>query len=76
MPIWLIQVIVAVGLSILGYLLMPKPKQPTPPSLKDLQEPTFQSGREMPKVVGTLTVKGLNGIYFGDKALRTRKVDV
>lgn len=76
MPVWLIQLVVAVGLNILGYLLMPKPKEPTPPGLKDLQEPTFEAGREMPKVVGTITVKGLNGLYFGDKALRTRKVNV
>lgn len=76
MPVWLIQLVVAVGLNILGYLLMPKPKQPPPPTLEDLQEPTFEAGREIPKVFGTITVKGLNGLYLGDKALRTRKVDV
>ena len=74
MPVWLVNIIVGISLQILGYMLMPKPKQPSPPQLEDYNNPTFESGREIPKVFGTVTIRGLNGIYWGDKAQRSRKV--
>lgn len=74
MPVWLVQLVIGVGLSVLAYMLAPKPKAPPPPELDDLQGPTASSGREIPKVYGTKTVKGLNVIYFGEKEIRNVKV--
>lgn len=55
-------------------LLTPKPKTPKPEAVKDLEDPTAEAGRPIPVVFGTITVKGLNVIWFGNKALRTYKV--
>ncbi len=66
---------VTVGLSILSYLLMPKPKAPKPEAVKDLEDPTAEAGRPVPVVFGTITVKGLNVLWYGDKSSKTYKVN-
>lgn len=74
MPVWLIQLLIGAGLAVLGYMLAPKPKAPPPPELDDLKSPTASTGREIPKIYGTKTIKGLNIIYFGEKEIRNVKV--
>lgn len=71
---FLVQLAIGVGLQVLGYLLMPKPKQEKPPSVDDLQEPTAEAGRPIPKVFGSVTLKGLNILWFGDKEMVHRKM--
>lgn len=73
MPFWLliVAVVAAVALSV---LFMPKPKAPKPDAAKDLDDPTAEAGRPIPVVFGTLTVKGLNILWFGDKSMATYKV--
>lgn len=66
---------VTVALSVINYLLMPKPKAPKPEEVKDLEDPTSEAGRPIPVVFGTMTAKGLNLLWFGDKSKRTYKVD-
>lgn len=54
-------------------LLVPKVKKTKPDALKDLENPTAEAGRPIPVVFGTITVKGLNVLWYGDKSLRTYK---
>lgn len=73
MPFWLV-----IGLAIaslaLTFLLAPKAKQPKPPEVQDLEDPTAEAGRPVPVVFGTITVKGLNLLWYGEKRQETSKV--
>lgn len=68
------QLAVGVGLQILGYLLAPKPPQPKPPSVEDLEDPTAEAGRPIPVIFGSLTISGVNNLGYWDKAISTREV--
>jgi hypothetical protein len=72
---WWAWLLLAIALNIVAYLLMPRPKQPKPPEVKDLDDPTADAGRPVPVVFGTLTVKGVNVLWFGDKNKYTYKID-
>lgn len=67
------QLLLGVGMMILGYLLMPKPKFKKPPSTEDLDDPTAESGRPIPVIFGSLMVTSPNIIGFWDKESRHRK---
>ncbi len=71
-----IQLAVGLALNVIGYLLMPKPKQPKPPALKDLEGPTAEAGRPIPVVMGSMTIVGLNNLGDWDKQIRTRETKV
>jgi predicted MFS family arabinose efflux permease len=73
MAFWLI-ILAAVASVALSLLLMPRPKTPKPEAAKDLDDPTAEAGRPIPVVFGTITVKGLNLLWFGEKSLKTSKV--
>lgn len=70
---FLVQLAIGVGLMILGYMLMPKPKQQKPPSTEDLDDPTAEAGRPIPVIFGSMKVKSPNVIWYGDKLSRHRK---
>ena len=70
---WFVQLLIGVALQIIGYLLMPKPKQPEPPEAQDMDDPTAEAGRPVPVVFGTIEIKGLNIIHFGEKQKIERK---
>ena len=74
MPFWLL-IAAVVALTVINYLITPKPKTPKPDSVKDLDDPTSEAGRPVPVPFGTITIKGLNLLWFGDKGKRTYKVD-
>jgi predicted phage tail protein len=75
MPInFLVQIAIAVVMLIVSYVLAPKPKQPKPASVDDLKEPTAEAGRPVPVVFGTMNVKGLNVLWYGDKSINNRTV--
>lgn len=75
MPIpFLFQLVIGIGLSYLGYLLAPKPKQPKLPELEDLETATAESGRPIPVLFGTMTISGLNLLGAWDKERVKRKV--
>lgn len=59
--------LLGLALSIVSYMLMPKPKEQKPPEAQDLEDPTAEAGRPIPVVFGTVTVKGGNILYYGDK---------
>jgi hypothetical protein len=74
MPLpFLAQLLLGVGLMILGYLLMPKPKYRKPPSTEDLDDPTAESGRPIPVIFGSLMITSPNIMGYWDKESRHRK---
>lgn len=75
MPYWWVGIVVALVLAVVSYFLTPQPKKPKPPAVQDLQNPTADAGRPVPVVFGTITIKGPNVLWFGDKNVRTYEVD-
>lgn len=71
---WWLIVLAAVASVAISLLLAPKIKTPKPEAAKDLEDPTAEAGRPIPVVFGTVTVKGLNLLWYGDKSQRTYKV--
>lgn len=62
-----LQLVVGVGLQILGYLIMGAPKQEKPEAAKDMDAPTAEGGRPIPVLFGEMEIKGLNIIWYGEK---------
>lgn len=71
---WFVQLLIGLALNIVAYLIMPKPKQPKPEAAKDLENPVAEAGRPIPIVSGTITVKGLNILWFGENQTVNRMV--
>jgi hypothetical protein len=69
----LINLAISVALMAVAYLIMPKPKQPKP-EIRDLENPTADAGRPIPKIFGTKTIKGVNVLWYGEKTTRQYKV--
>ncbi len=74
MPIFFIMLLVQLALTVLAMVLAPKPKRAKGENAKDLEDPTAEAGRPVPKVFGTITVSGLNVLWFGEKSIRTYEV--
>lgn len=75
MPIpFLVQLAIGIGLSIIGYMLLPKPKQPKPEALKEQENPTAEAGKPIPVIFGSITVQSANLIGFFDKEMIEREV--
>ena len=64
---WFVQLLIGLAINIIAYLIMPKPKPPQPPEVKDLNDPTAEAGRPVPVLFGTITIKGLNILWYGEK---------
>ena len=71
---WFVQLLIGLALNIVAYLIMPKPKQPKPEAAKDLENPTAEAGRPIPVVSGSITVKGLNILWFGENRTNNRTI--
>ena len=65
-----VALIVGIALSVLAYALAPKPKQPKPPAATPAENPTAEAGVPIPVVFGTITIKGGNVLWYGDKSVR------
>lgn len=75
MPInFLIQLLVAVVLLTISFLLIPRPKVSKPNEVQDLESPTSESGRPQPVVFGTQPIESANVLWFGEKS--TKKVKI
>jgi predicted phage tail protein len=71
---WLLVVVAAVVAVGINLLLAPKAKAQKPSETTDMDNPTAEAGRPIPVVFGTITVKGLNVLWYGDKYTKTKKV--
>ena len=72
---FLLTLLIAIALNVVSYLLAPKPKTSKPEAAKEMEDPVAEAGMEIPVVFGTLTKKGPNILWFGDKSMRTYKID-
>ena len=72
---WFIPLLIGLVLNIVAYALAPKPKAPKPEAASDLNSPTAAAGRPLPVVFGSITVKGLNFLWYGDKSKREYEVE-
>lgn len=70
----LIQLIVGLAISVIGYLIMPKPKSQKSGEVSDLDSPTAEAGRPIPVPFGEMWVTGINCLWFGEKETTSRKV--
>jgi hypothetical protein len=66
---------VSAAFTVVGQLLMPKPKGQKPASFNELEFPTATEDRSIPLVVGTVLNKAPNCVWWGDystKAIKQR----
>jgi len=68
-----VQILIALVLQVIAYLLTPKPKQ-SQSATRDLEYPSADAGRPIPRVWGKVTVKGVNVLWYGEKKIRKYKV--
>lgn len=73
---WLFSLLIGLALTVVAYLLMPKPKKPAPPAIEPLESPTAEAGIPIPVLFGTLTHKGANILWFGEKAHLEYEIEV
>ena len=69
-----VQLLIGLAINIVAYMLIPKPKTPKPEAAKDLDDPVAEAGKPLPVLSGSITVKGLNIMYWGQKAKLIRYV--
>lgn len=71
--IWnfVIQILISVALSIIAYLITPKPKGPQPDSVKSQDNPTASANKSIAKIWGTIIIKDANCLWYGEKNART-----
>lgn len=73
MVAWFAMMLVSLALNIVAYLLQPKPKTSQPASTEDMEDPTAEAGRPIPVLFGTMTIKGTNILWYGEKQVTTYK---
>lgn len=73
MVAWFVVVLIAIAVAALSIVLIGRPRVPRPDATKDLENPSADAGRPIPVAFGTITVKGLNNLWYGDKGQRTYK---
>lgn len=71
---FLVAFLISLAISIVSYVITPKPKAPKPEAAKQQDDPTAEAGKERPVVFGTMTVKEANCLWFGDKYMNTYTV--
>jgi len=61
-----VQLVIAAVIAVAAILLMPKPAEQKPASMKDIDIPTAEQGRPIPVVFGTYVIKSSNIVWWGD----------
>jgi hypothetical protein len=61
---WYLVVIVVA--TLISSALAPKPPEPKPASLSDVDVPTAEEGRPIPVVFGSVLLRGSNVVWYGD----------
>lgn len=74
MVAFLIPLLISLAINIVAYLITPKPKQPKPEAAKQSEAPTAEAGKPIPVIFGTMTVKEVNVIWYGDQTMSTYQV--
>lgn len=71
--VFFLNLIIALALMVIAYLIMPKPKQQHP-EIQQQDDPVAQAGIPYPVLFGTMTIKQLNVLHFTEKRYKKRKV--
>lgn len=58
--------VVMVVATLVSQALAPKPPEPKPASLSDVDVPTAEEGRPIPVVFGAVLLRGANVVWYGD----------
>lgn len=72
---FIIQLAIGLVLTIVSYLLTPRPKVEQSEATKDIEKPTAETGRPIPVVFGTLTIKSPNCLFYTDVVKHSYKTD-
>lgn len=75
LPALLVQGLLFVASTLLGYLLRPRPDKPQPKGLSDFELPTADASRAIPVVFGSVKVTGPNVIWFGNLGVEPFQID-
>lgn len=70
----LVQLLISVVITAIGYALMPKPKGPKPEEFEDLESPTAESGIPIPVLFGDMTITGVNYLWTGEKTTVLKEI--
>lgn len=71
---FLVQLLIGLALSVISYLLAPRPKTSKPNEVQDLESPTAEAGRPIPVVFGTVLIESPNVLWYGDKRAEKGKL--
>lgn len=75
MPLpFFVSLLVGLALSIVAYMILPKPAAGQEREFADADDPTAEAGKPIPLLSGSMTIKGLNIIMFGRKSKTIRHV--
>lgn len=64
---FLLLFLVGLALNVVAYLLLPKPKQSQDSTTTDMENPTADASRPIPKIFGSMRINGLNFLWYGEK---------
>lgn len=71
---FVVQLVVALVLMLVSFLLTPKPKQASNTDTNSMDDPKASAGSPVKIVFGTVTIKDPNVLWYGDKSTHTFKV--
>jgi predicted phage tail protein len=72
---WWVALLISLAISTVAYLIAPKAKTDQPDSTTDMDDPTAEAGRPIPVLFGTMTISGLNILWYGEKRTTTYTVE-
>lgn len=75
MPIPWLAIAITVGLQVVSYLLMPKPRAGSN-AIREAEAPTAEADKPISVVFGTVLIKDPNVLWYGDKSTKRYEVDV
>ncbi len=71
---FVVNLLIAVALNVVAYLISPKTKTPKPAAASDPEAPTSEAGRPIPWVFGEMFIRSPNVLGQFDKTTRQYQV--
>lgn len=71
---FLAQLVIALVMMVISYLIMPRPKSSSSTDTNSMDDPKASAGSPIKVIFGTITVKDPNVLWYGDKSTHTYKV--
>ena len=71
-----LQIFLAVAVAVANYFLFGRKKKAKRPEIEDLEIPSANAGRPVPKLYGTMAFSGLNVLAKADRGTNTFKIKV